>query len=200
MKKTINTLVILTLMLGLMMPAAGLAENAYGAAAVKEGETYTLEQMLTYAIQDEYLAQADYQAFVKAFGANTAFANFERAETVHIARLTQLFEARGLPLPENTAADMVQVPATLQLAYQEEVGLEARNIAMYEQFLQQNDLPEDVKLAFTALRNASQNHLAAAQRNVARGEGGQGWGRQDSPRRNDNTVKQPGGRGPRRGK
>lgn len=199
MKKICTTMTLFALMLALLLPAASLAEDAYGAAAVKPGETYTLEQMLTYAIQDEYLAQAEYQAFVKAFGPDTPFSNFKRAEGVHIARLTQLFEAHGLPLPENNAAQMVQVPATLQLAFEEEVGLEAQNIAMYEAFLQQEDLPEDVKLAFTALRNASQNHLAAAQRNVERGA--MGRGRQINPRGNGGgAADRPRGRGPRWGK
>ena len=43
-------------MLALTLPVIGLAAEEYGAAAVTEGGTYTLEQMLTYAIQDEYLA------------------------------------------------------------------------------------------------------------------------------------------------
>ena len=40
---------------------------------------------------------------------------------------------------------------------------------MYERFLglQKVDLPDDVVTAFEMLRNASQNHLAAFQRNVA---------------------------------
>ena len=36
------------------------AEGDYGAQGAKEVENYTLEDMLIYAIQDEYLARAEY--------------------------------------------------------------------------------------------------------------------------------------------
>lgn len=171
-------LLIPFLLLVLALPLLSAAEAPYGAAAILPGQNYTVEQMLTYAIQDEYLAQAEYQAFIKAYGTNTAFTNFERAETRHIARLVQLFEARGWQVPVNDAASrLAPAPADILDAFREEVELEKANIAMYELFLTQKDLPEDVKLAFTALRNASRNHLAAAERNVQRNSKTQGYGR-----------------------
>jgi hypothetical protein len=37
---------------------------------------------------------------------------------------------------------------------------------MYEAFLKQQELPEDVRSVFTALKRASENHLQAFQRNA----------------------------------
>ena len=59
---------VLALTLALAVPAMGLAAEGYGAAAVREGQTYTVEQMLIYALQDEYLARAEYKAIMEKFG------------------------------------------------------------------------------------------------------------------------------------
>lgn len=66
--KTRKLLSLLALMLALALPVMGLAAEEYGAAAVKEGETYTLEQILTYAIQDEYLVRAEYSIIIEKLG------------------------------------------------------------------------------------------------------------------------------------
>ena len=52
LRKILATLAA-AVMLG-TLPALSLAETGYGSAAVTAGQTYTVEQMLTYAIQDEY--------------------------------------------------------------------------------------------------------------------------------------------------
>ena len=91
-----------------------------------------------------------------------------RAEQTHIARLTPLFAAHGVALPKDNAAPHVVVPATLAEAFKIGVDAEIKNIAMYEAFLRA-ELPADVRLVFEALKNASQNHLAAFERGTARG-------------------------------
>ena len=169
--KTFKKIAIFGLLLALMLQTAALADEAYGASAVVAGQTYTHEQMLTYAIQDEYLAQAEYQAYKKAFGENKVFTRLERAETNHIARLEGLFNTYGYSIPENTAASLVKVPATIETAYLDGVALEIENIDMYNAFLAQKDLPDDLKLVFTALMGASQNHLRAAMRQVENAAG-----------------------------
>ena len=163
---------LLTLALMVALPMATLAEDAFGSAAVTAGQTYTLEQMLTYAIQDEYMAQSEYAAIQTAYGANPPFANIAKAEDTHIALLETLFATYTLTVPENTAATRVTVPASLDAAYDAGIAAENANIAMYQNFLKQTDLPDDVRSAFTVLENASQNHLNAFSRNP--GNGGRG--------------------------
>ncbi|MEA5059898.1 hypothetical protein SDC9_180988 [bioreactor metagenome] len=145
-------------------------ETNFGSAAVEEKKTYTLSEMLTYAIQDEYLAYAEYEKIISSFAVQRPFTNIMKAETTHIALLEPLFTEYGIALPKNTAEDHVVVPATLLDAYKAGVEAEIKNIAMYEVFLKQN-LPEDVRAVFTSLQNASEKHLTAFERGVSRLEG-----------------------------
>ena len=165
LRKILATLAA-AVMLG-TLPVLSLAETGYGSAAVTAGQTYTVEQMLTYAIQDEYAAQAEYQAILAAYGDNHAFANIVKAENTHIALLTTLFDTYGLTLPANDAASKITLPASLEEAYTAGVTAENANIAMYQNFLKQTDLPADVSATFTSLENASQSHLTAFTRNTA---------------------------------
>ena len=70
-------------------------EELYGAAAVSEGETYTIEEMLVYAIQDEYMAEASYLAIMDAYGTIKPFTSISKAEGTHISLLLPLFETYG---------------------------------------------------------------------------------------------------------
>ena len=84
-----------------------------------------------------------------------------------------LFAAYNVPVPEDKGIDHVVLPSTLQEIYDPCITAEVYNIAMYEAFLEQEDLPEDVKLVFQALKRASENHLQAFQRNADKPGNGQ---------------------------
>ena len=183
LKKLLVSLIALILMA--TIPAFSLALGNYGSSAVTAGQTYTLEQMLTYAIQDEYLAKAEYTAIQDAFKTGAPFSNILKAESTHVSLLETLFTTYGITLPENTAATQVTIPASLDEAYAASIQTETANIAMYEAFLAQSDLPEDVRSTFTALENASQNHLNAYTRNG--GNSGNGQGKQNGCQGNRNA-------------
>jgi len=159
------------------IPVLSLAEADFGSAAVTEGQTYTMEQMLTYAIQDEYMAQAEYALILEAYGDNNAFANIIKAEETHIAELVTLFNAYGFEVPQNTAAERATLPASLQEAYETGVTAEVANIAMYESFLADDTLPQAVRDTFTDLQNASESHLEAFTKNAEKDGQGMGYGR-----------------------
>jgi len=134
--------------------------------------------MLTYAIQDEELAYAEYAKITDTFGSARPFANILKAEQSHIAALEGLFTANGIALPENTAAGYVTAASSLTDALNAGVQAEQDNIAMYETFLSQ-PLPDSVKTVFTALKSASEQHLAAFERSLSGGTGnpaGKGYG------------------------
>jgi hypothetical protein len=152
------------------LPVLALADT--GSAAVTDGQTYTLEQMLTYALEDEYMAEAEYAAIQAAFGVNNPYANIQNAEVTHQEALLRLFAAYGIPVPANTAAGSVVIPATLQETYEIGVQAEISNIAMYRAFLAQDNVPQD----FTELTNASQSHLNAFSRNLEKTGTGYGNG------------------------
>lgn len=175
--KRFMKLVTLTLVLAIL-PMAALAADSFGSAAVADGQTYTVEQMLTYALQDEYMAQAEYEAIMQAFGVTNPYVNIVRAELTHQEELLPLFAAYGVAVPENTAAQNVVLPATLQEAYEIGVQAELSNIAMYQAFLAQGDVPDDVRLVFDELIRGSQSHLQAFTRNAEKtgaGLGSGGW-------------------------
>jgi hypothetical protein len=167
---------VITIILLIMLSSIGFGSAAlaigtdYGSSGAQQKDAFTLDEMLTYAIQDEYLAKAEYVKIMDKFGVQKPFSNIKMAEENHIAMLTPLFEKYGVVLPADSGADNVVIPETLLEAYKTGVQAEINNIAMYDKFLEQ-DLPYDVRSAFIKLRDASYNHLNAFQNKVNQAEG-----------------------------
>lgn len=143
--------------------ATAVDASKYGAAGAKIDQNLTLEKMLTYAIQDEYLAQGEYDYIMKTFGTQRPFDNIITAEDRHIQLLTDLFKKYNFTLPQNAAKELVPHPKNIEESFTAGVNAEIGNIAMYETFLKQQ-LPDDVKAVFTELRDGSKNHLASFQK------------------------------------
>ena len=154
------------LVTGLTTGATVYAANTdTGAAGASVDNEYSLEEMLVYAMEDEYLAQAEYDVIMDTYGVQKPFSNIIKAEATHISLLEPLFEEYDVSVPEKDWESLVVVPETLDAAYAIGVDAEEKNIAMYESFLKEN-LPDDVREVFEALMNASEKHLAAFQRQV----------------------------------
>lgn len=167
MKKTIAIVCVMMV----LMVAAVFGESGFGAAGAKESApSWSIEQMLMYAIQDEYLARAEYVKIIDVFKADRPFTNIKRAEDQHISMLVEVYKVRGLEIPSDTAASHVVLPASLEEAYRIGVQAEIDNIAMYEGFLK-NPLLADIKNAdlrdvFEKLKRASESHLLAFQKQL----------------------------------
>ncbi len=146
------------------------ASAQYGASMVQENQPYTLPQILTYAIEDEYLAKARYIIDIEKFGGLRPFTRIAQAEQRHISLLEPLLVKYKVPIPVDNAAQYIVVPNTLLAAMKAGVAGERDNMRMYDIFLKQQ-LPEDVRLAFTLLRRAAENHLRTFERHAARLEG-----------------------------
>ncbi len=129
--------------------------------AFSEDIEYSLEEMLIFAIQDEYMAKAEYEAIINEFGEVRPFINIVLAEQEHINLLLPLFEKYGVALPENNAEASVVIPDSITSAIATGVEAEEKNIAMYELFLNQDNLEDDVRVVFEYLLAASENHLSA---------------------------------------
>jgi hypothetical protein len=156
--------------------SAFASEDDYGAAGASSGDEFTLEEMLDYAIEDEYLAKAEYESIMETYGEQRPFSNILEAEKTHIELLLPLFAAYGINVPLDTATDYVVIPDSIEEALEVGVQAEIDNIAMYEKFLA-GDLPEDVREVFEDLQNASKSHLTAFQRGTDRNGGnGEGYG------------------------
>lgn len=132
---------------------------------------YSLEDMLTAALLDEYLAQATYQEIILAYGEVKPFTNIVIAEGQHINLLLPLFETYGITVPENQAASQVVLPDSIASALATGVEAEKANIAMYEAFLAQDNLNDDVRSVFELLKTASEHHLAAFSKDRINGAG-----------------------------
>lgn len=136
-----------------------------GALAAKEDNTLTKEKMLIYSMQDEYLAKKEYELIMDKYGSQKPFSNIIEAEKNHISQLTELFNTYKINIPEDNSKDYVLLPNSLNDAYKAGVTAEIDNIAMYDRFLKE-DLPQDVKDTFIALRDASKKHLEAFQNKI----------------------------------
>ena len=147
--------------------AAGGAVAGYGAAGAAADKDLTVEKMLVYAIQDEYLAHGEYEYVLNKFGDQRPFNNIVEAEVQHIAELKVLFGIYKLAVPTDTSKDHIIPPASMDEALKIGVQAEIDNIAMYKSFLDK-DLPADVKSTFNLLKSGSESHLEAFQRNLNR--------------------------------
>ncbi len=168
MKRLSLKITVLVVALSLAAALVSFADTADFGAKGAEGKTaLSVEQMLTYAIQDEYLARAEYELIIEEYGSIRPFTNIMAAEQRHIEWVTELFDDYGYRLPKDTAHMYVVLPKDLKSSFETGVQAEIDNIAMYESFLQE-DLPEDVRDLFERLQQASENHLRAFRNNLNR--------------------------------
>jgi hypothetical protein len=169
--KLLSAAVVLILILT-VVPSAFAAD--YGADGAADMENFTLEAMLKYALEDEYLARAEYELIINEYGNQRPFSNIIEAEEYHISLLKPLFEKYGIELAEDKSDEYVILPESIEAALKTGVDAEIANIDMYERFLEE-DIPEDVRIVFEELKRASENHLRAfkngLERNNGRGKG-----------------------------
>ena len=168
MKRLHAKVLVLAVALSLAVAMVSFADTADFGAKGAEGKTVlSVEQMLTYAIQDEYLARGEYELIIGEYGSIRPFTNIVAAEERHIEWVTEAFDAYGYSVPKDTAHMYVVLPEDLKSSFETGVQAEIDNIAMYESFLK-TDLPEDVRDLFERLQQASENHLRAFRNNLNR--------------------------------
>jgi hypothetical protein len=168
MKRLSTKIMVLVVALSTAVALVSFADTADFGAKGAEGKTgLTVEQMLTYAIQDEYLARAEYELIIEEYGSIRPFTNIMAAEERHIEWVTELLDEYGYFVPKDTANLYVALPEDLKSSFETGVQAEIDNIAMYESFLRA-DLPADVRDLFERLKGASENHLRAFRNNLNR--------------------------------
>jgi len=190
---------ILTLALVVIVGLSGLAyADDFGAEGAANDDSWTVGEMLEYAIEDEYMAKAEYEALIEEFGDIRPFTNIIKAEQRHIEMLLPLFEKYEVEMPVDDAADRALLPETLEETFAIGVEAEIKNIDMYKAFLQ-TDLPEDIELTFERLMRASESHLRAFERNdggtIGLGNPNNQKGGRDSQRGNRSNGNNNGRRG-----
>ncbi|WP_078409403.1 ferritin-like domain-containing protein [Priestia abyssalis] len=142
---------------------AGALPEKYGAKGALSDSSITLDEALTYAIQDEFLAQARYDSVIEKFGPVRPFTQIKAAEQRHIEALLPLFKQYNVIIPVNDAARFINIPQAAEDALEAGVSAEINNIAMYDKLLKIPDFPPNVENVFSRLGHASRNHLSALQ-------------------------------------
>lgn len=144
--------------------AVGVGQSAAEAAA-----SNPVQSALLAALDDEYKAEATYQAVLDKHGDVRPFSNIIRAEQRHQEMVKAEMDRRGWTYGPNPYIGKIKVPATLLEACQTGVEAEIENIALYDRLLPQIDdaAARDVLIR---LQSASrENHLPAFKRCVERG-------------------------------
>ena len=138
---------------------------------------------LADALDDEYRAEATYQAVIDKFGPVRPFINIIEAEKRHSSMVRGQYARLGMKAPANPYLGKIEAPASLLKACELGVEAEVENIALYDKLLPRVSDPA-VRQVLSQLQAASRdNHLPAFQRCVARGGtpgrgpggGGRGW-------------------------
>ena len=145
---------------------APIETTSWGSLSALNDEVYTTEEMLVYALQDEYSARSEYMVIMDTYDVTKPFSNIKESEETHIDLLLPLFGSYGIELIDDDSLKYLHQIESLEEAYEIGVIAEINNIAMYNAFLTQ-DLPSDLIDAFTKLRDASENHLAAFEKHVS---------------------------------
>ncbi len=138
----------------------------WGGASALSSDSLTLDEMLIYALEDEYTAYAEYEYILATFDVTTPFSNIIEAESKHINMLLPLFETYDITVPIDDSSQHIIIVDELVDTYKAGIDAEILNIDMYNLFLEYN-LPDDVRDVFTKLRDASIKHLDAFERNLA---------------------------------
>lgn len=159
------------------LAAASVAGTAQAAPADIEA--------LRDALDDEYRAEATYQAVIDEFGPVRPFINIIEAERRHAGMVKTQYARLGLEAPANPYLGKIEAPESLLTACEAGVEAEVENIALYDRILPEITDPQ-VRATLERLQAASRdNHLPAFQRCVDRGGrpgrgpgggGGGGWG------------------------
>ena len=105
MKRINKKTVVLVLVLTTAAALVSFADSGDFGAKGAEGKTgLSIDQMLTYAIQDEYLARAEYDHIMEEYGNIRPFTNIIAAEVRHIEWVTELLQKYSFAVPKDSAA------------------------------------------------------------------------------------------------
>lgn len=160
--------IVLTAAMMAFAVSLAVAETSdYGSIGAVGKKDLSVQQMLNYALEDEYLARSKYTVIIKEYGNIRPFSNIIQAELRHISWITELMKKYNYPVPEDDFYQYTVLPVSFKTSLETGMQAEIDNIDMYNSFLKQK-LPGDVRDLFQELRNASKNHLRAFRNKLKR--------------------------------
>jgi hypothetical protein len=132
----------------------------YGAHGAIVDTSLTIADMLQYALEDEYLAYAECNAFLSKFGEQPIYQDMVSLEEMYIGKLKELYAQLAMTPSPDISKDYLFVPATLAEAAEQRVQAEMENLAMYVYFLT-FPLPSEIEDVFKRLREGSEHQFVA---------------------------------------
>lgn len=134
--------------------------------SLEQTKNLSFNEALVTAIDDEYKARATYAAVIETYGEIKPFSNIIQAEEQHIASLKSLFQAYGVPIPDDPWSGEIEISGSISELCAAGVQAEIDNATLYREQLLPAVLDyADITQVFTNLMNASQNnHLSAFER------------------------------------
>ncbi|WP_226667626.1 hypothetical protein [Metabacillus litoralis] len=161
-----QTLTVLLLLFSIFTTNATYAKapESYGANGALRDQDLSLVKALTYSLEDEYLAQANYDVYIDKFGAIRPFVQIKVAEKHHISTLLTLFKKYNIEVPKDKAKNYTNSPPSLEHAFSNGIEKEKENISMYNKLELIEVFPDDVLSIFKQLRMDSHTHLQKLER------------------------------------
>lgn len=141
--------------------------EGWGSVSALDSSELTIEQMLIYAIEDEFTAKSEYEYIIANFEVTNPFTNIIEAEKSHIEMILPFLEDYSIAVPFDDSSNHLIIPLSIEETFAAGVEAEILNISMYNMFLE-SELPDDIVELFTALRDASLKHLSAFEKNLAK--------------------------------
>lgn len=133
-----------------------------GADASFEAGNLTVEKMLTYSIESQYLTNYMNNTIIEKFGKVRPYNVMVENNKKNISKLEILFYKNKLVVPEDISKGYFTANSdfnkNLELSYENEM----KKIVMFETFLKKG-LPEDVRTAFELLKLNSKKNLQAIE-------------------------------------
>lgn len=146
---------------------AKFQSGGWGADSARKDNNLTLESMLKYALQDEYLQRARYEYVEKKYRGEKNLTSMMKDENVHVYRMTALLSKYKVNIPPDKSNEyFFKFPKSLEDAYALLVKSESDSLAMYEKFLEQPELPEELKEIFNKQIEESKTHLDILRENM----------------------------------
>lgn len=134
----------------------------YGAENAVEDKELTLEDILRYSLESQYLKRSIDNGIFNSFGKVKPYQEMERYSGTGISELEILFLKRGYKIPEDKSSKYFKAATDFKTNLEYSYNNEIKNIIMYEMFLKQ-DLPDDVRVVLEALKLRGNQDLKAIE-------------------------------------
>jgi len=139
----------------------------YGAQEALEDSNISLAEALSYALEDKYLKQANFDYSIEKYGSIRPFVQIKIEDQHQMSMLLPLFKKYNIELPKDRARHYIKKnTGSLYQVFQIQIGRERNAIKMYKKFLSIREFPKDILDTFQEQLIVSQRHLESLEQNV----------------------------------